>query len=126
MSTTQQTSTQAKQVNFTASFVCDTKFKAAMLRIIEIPTKFQTNKFLLSKLKDYEDSQYIYINHKKINGTTLQKDIKYKVYLLFEDFTSDEDKYILYIKQTLFKNKGKLDNRQFNSEIEINELSDSE
>jgi len=123
MSTTSKTTTP-KQVNFTASFVCDTKFKAAMLRIIEIPEKFKNNKHLLSKLKNYEDSQYIYINHKKINGTSLVKDIKYKVYLLFEDFTSNDDKYILYIKQTLFKNKGPLSTRQFNSEI--NELSESD
>ncbi len=123
-STTTSTTESTKQVNFLASFVCNTKFNSAMFRIIEIPEKYMDNTLLLQKLKDYENSQYIYVNEKKLNGMSLETNRKYKVYLLFEDFTDKQGEYVLYIKQTLIKDKGELEPRTFNSEI--NELSDSE
>lgn len=112
------------QVSFTASYVCTTKFDSAMLRILEIPDKYQNHVHLTSKLKEYEDSQYIYINNKKLNGMKLEMNRKYKVYLLFDDFTDNKGTYVLYIKQVLIKDKGELEERVFNSEI--NELTDSE
>ena len=111
-----------KQVSFTAAYVCETKFAAAMLRVLEIPDKHQDNTFLNQKLKDYEQSQYIYINRKKLTGVELDTSRKYKVYLLFEDFTDKKGQYVLYINEVLIKDKGKLPEREFNSNI----LSDSD
>lgn len=116
------TSTESKQVSFTAAYVCDTKFSAAMLRVLEVPDKHQDNTFLNQKLKDYEQSQYIYINRKKLTGVELDTSRKYKVYLLFEDFTDKKGQYVLYINEVLIKDKGKLPEREFNSNI----LSDSD
>jgi hypothetical protein len=113
---------QSKQVSFTASYVCDTKFSAAMLRVLEIPQKYLDNTFLNQKLKDYEQSQYIYINRKKLTGVELDTSRKYKVYLLFEDFTDKKGEYVLYINEVLIKDKGALPEREFNSNI----LSDSD
>ena len=112
------------QVHFMASYVCMTKFDSAMLRVLEIPEKYMQHQHLTKKLKEYEGSQYIYINAKKLNGVELQQNRKYKVYLLFDDFTDKQGTYVLYIKQTLFKDKGEMEARALNSEI--NELSDSE
>jgi hypothetical protein len=122
--TTTTKPTNENQVSFTASFVCTTKFDSAMLRILEIPEKYMNHVHLTSKLKEYEGSNYIYINNKKLNGMKLEMNRKLKVYLLFDEFTDKKGVYVLYIKQVLVKDKGELEARVFNSEI--NELSDSE
>ena len=118
------TTEPVKQVNLMCSYVCMTKFNSAMFQVISIPDKYQDNTYLNQKLKDYENSQYLYINSKKLNGLSLETNRKYKVYLLFEDFTSKkDDTYVLYYKQVLIKDKGQLEERTFNSGIC---LSDSE
>ena len=106
-----------KQVNFTASYVCNTKFDSAMFRVIEIPDKFQNHPLLSQKLKQYEDNDYIYINMKKLSGVSLDVTRKLKIYLLFEDFTDKKGDYVLYYSAVLVKDKGELPDRQFNQEI---------
>lgn len=114
---TTQTVSNPKQVSFTASYVCMTKYDSAMFRIIEIPDKYQTNHFLNQKLREYEEAQYIYINMKKLTGVSLDTSRKLKVYILFEDFTDKKGQYVLYFKAVLIKDKGLLDTRQFNDDI---------
>ena len=106
-----------QQVNFTCSYVCNTKYDSAMFRIIEIPIKYQNHPLLLQKLKEYEENQYIYINMKKLTGVTLDDKKLLKVYILFEDFTDKKGDYVLYYKAVLVKDKGLLPNRQFNEDI---------
>ena len=114
---------ESLQVSITAAFVCVTKYNSNMFRVIDIPEKYRQNKHLNTKLKLYEDNQYIYINEKKVS-TELDKTRKYKIYILFSEFTDKKGDYVLYISETLLKDKGELPERQFNSSI--NELSDSE
>ena len=115
MTSTSQSS--PKQVSLMCSYVCDTKYSSAMFRVIEIPDKHRENKYLNQKLKEYEGAEYIYINRKKLNNVELDTNTKYKVYVLFEDFTDKQGQYVLYYKAVLVKNKGLLPDRQFNNEI---------
>ncbi len=108
----------SKQVNITCSYVTNTKFDSAMFRVIEIPDKFQNHELLLTKLKEYEDSQYIYINMKKLTGVSLDTTRKLKIYILFEEFTDKKGQHVIYYKQVLVKDKGELPERQFNNEID--------
>ncbi len=116
--------TDTKQVSFLCSYVCNTKYNSAMFRIIEIPKKYLGNEYLNQKLKEYENEQYIYVNMKKMAGVELDTSTKYKVYLLFNDFTDAKGQYVLYYQQVLVKNKGMLPNRQFNEDID--DSSDTE
>ena len=104
-----------KQVSLTCAYVCNTKYDSAMFRIIE--SKYMDNEYLQQKVKEYEENQYIYINMKKLNNVDLDTSTKYKIYILFEDFTDKKGQYVLYYKQVLVKNKGLLPNRQFNEDI---------
>ena len=106
-----------QQVNFTCSYVCNTKYDSAMFRVIEIPSKYQGHPLLSQKLKEYEENEYIYINMKKLTGVSLDATRLLKVYILFEDFTDKKGDYVLYYKQVLVKDKGELPDRQFNQEI---------
>ena len=54
---------------------------------------------------------------KKLNNVALDTSTKYKIYILFDDFTDRKGAYVLYYKQVLVKNKGLLPNRQFNEDI---------
>lgn len=110
--------TNKQQVSFTASYVCNTKYDSAMFRIIEVPEEHKTNHFLNQKIRQYENSDYIYINMKKLSGVTLDTTRKLKIYILFEDFTDRKGDYVLYYKQVLVKDKGELPDRQFNSQIQ--------
>ena len=103
----------SKQVSFECSFVCKTKYNSFMFRIIK--SKYLDNVYLKQKLKEYEGNYYIHINKKKIN-IEVDKQTKYKVYVIFDDFT-DGGQYILYYRQVLIKNRGKLPERIFNNEI---------
>ena len=123
---TQPTKTQANknQVSFMASYVTTTtKYDSAMFRIISIPEKYEEHTMLNQKLKEYEGSMYIYINNKKLQGTRLEQNRKYKVYILFDEFVDNKKVYVLYLKSVLVKDKGVLEERTFNADIE---LSDSE
>ncbi len=88
-----------------------------MFRVIEIADKHRGNEYLTQKLKEYEGAEYIYINRKKLQNVDLDTNTKYKVYILFEDFTDKKGDYVLYYKAVLVKNKGLLPDRQFNQEI---------
>lgn len=103
----------SKQISFVGAFVSKTKYNSFMFRIIS--SNYLENKYLKQKLKHYEGSNYIHIKNNKIN-IELDRQTKYKVYILFDDFEKDGD-YILYYKEVLIKNKGKLDERIFNSNI---------
>lgn len=105
----------SKQVSFTGAFVSKTKFNSMMFRIIE--SKYLDNEYLKQKIKTYEGNNYIHINEKKIS-IDLDKQTKYKVYILFDDFTKGGE-YILYYKQVLVKNKGALPERIFNNDIDL-------
>lgn len=120
MTTTSKSSKQSnpKQVSLICSYVCDTKYSSAMFRVIEISDKHRSNEYLTQKLKEYEGAEYIYINRKKLQNVDLDTNTKYKVYILFEDFTDKQGQYVLYYKAVLVKNKGVLESRQFNNEIE--------
>lgn len=122
---TQPTKTQSNpnQVSFMASYVCMTKYDSGMFRIIEIPDKYEDHAMLNQKLKEYEGSMYIYINMKKLANVSLETNRKYKVYILFDEFVDRNKVYVLYLKSVLLKDRGVLETRTFNADIE---LSDSE
>lgn len=112
----------SKQVSIICSYVCETKFNSYMFRIIE--SKYLDNKYLRQKIKHYENEDYIYINKKKLLNVELDTNTKYKIYILFNEFTDKKGDYVLYYEQVLLKNKGLLPIRQFTNDIELSSDED--